>query len=1571
MKTTFTASTRTEYPTPANTPTVERPEGRAPARGLQPTSLPGQRRAGRWVCTALSLLVLLALTLQPARAATRIWTGAHATSGDWSRNANWDTAAPANGDTVVFPAGAARLANNNDIAGLQLAVIRFIGAGGGYTLGGNGVTLSDRIVADNTAGANTIDLARITLDAGARFAVQQAGVTLTIDSEVRLNGNDLTANPTGILVLRGVVTGNGNVLKNSDGILTLSGTAANTFTGGVFVNAGSVFMGKTTGLAVPHRLVIGDGLGGAQSDIALNTASDQVNEVTVNASGLWNVGNFTENITDLVLNEGGDVETGNSGNLRLAIGADVTVTPGTALVQDTSLITGKLELLLGTHTFTVSEGQVAPLDRVELQIDAVIRGLGGMTKDGAGDLLLTGNNSFASTVNVNGGELRLRHSSALGTTTFGTAVNNNADLLLLGDVFVGDEALTLNSTGRTGSLNASPALRALGSNTWGGDITLQQETRIGVATNGHLTLNSTISGSGGIVKEEPGTLRLAGNAAHNSYSGTTFVHAGTLELDKGTIGGVVAVPGLLVIGDGAGGEAADVVRHRKDNQVNRVTVNGSGFWNLGGFDEEVSELTLNNGGDVLTTSTGRLRLGIGADVTVSDAVGPIVSDCSISGNLDLLVGQHDCTIDSARALTIYATISGPGGIAKKGPDFLLLRAANSFEGLVTVDEGILQVNNPLALGSTVQGTRVSNDATLTLSTSSAPMDIVDEPLILDSTGGTGNNALLCGESGSWTGPITLLRQSGIEVVDGESFDLRGTIGGVGGLIKIGAGTLLLSGNGANSYAGSTVVHEGRLELDKAALNVAVPGALEIDGVVECLGLNEIGPLSAVKIGNFGQLIARQEEFGSLAGFGNVSVASSLNAGADDTSTIFSGVISGAGAFNKMGTGTLTFSGNNTYTGDTGIDAGTLLVNGQQPASSILIQPAGTLGGSGRVGNLSMFAGGATVAPGSSPGRLTAGNVSFAPDSVFGVELDGPVPGTQHDQLRALGTVDLGGARLQATLRFTPTLGQPIVIIDNDGTNALTGRFSGLQEGDTIRLDQVPFAISYRGGDGNDVTLTATNKSISVLTTRIEAGNGNGVIDPNECNHLFVALVNETGNPLAVSHVVLDAAMPGVAVTQQSSEYALFGALDIRTNRTPFQIRTTPDFICGQLIDFLLTVTVTGGGGGTFTIPFSVSSGGAGAPVPLDNGANLNLPDLATATSTITVANAAPYVGKVAVSLHITHPSAGDLILRLRSPSGTTVFLANNRGGTTDNYGGGCGEANRTTFDDAAPTKIAAGAAPFMGSFTPEEPLAAFLGENPNGDWQLLISDTVAGDTGELRCWSLLLSPPDCTDGGGACESCVPTLTGRFTADMPSTTTRLVRNGVPSGCGSPKACPAIITGPRLFDRVHLITNTGPETCVTVVLIDLCRASNLRLHAAAYLGSYNPADPCANYLGDTGAELATGSTSFSFAAPQDAVIALVVSSPATAPLCPLSYSVQLHGLPCPPPTLHMAKTANPDEVRLFWSTAYPGFDLQRASNPNGAGSDPFVNVAFTPFVVNDNYSVTNTTSGDDAYYRLRKP
>ncbi len=116
------------------------------------------------------VFLLAALGFAPqAGAATRTWSGA-GVDANWSTAANWGGTAPVAGDDLVFPAGAARLTNNNDFAAsTSFNTISFTGAGGGYVLGGNAIQLAAGITAANTAGNNSVALP-ITLGASQAFS---------------------------------------------------------------------------------------------------------------------------------------------------------------------------------------------------------------------------------------------------------------------------------------------------------------------------------------------------------------------------------------------------------------------------------------------------------------------------------------------------------------------------------------------------------------------------------------------------------------------------------------------------------------------------------------------------------------------------------------------------------------------------------------------------------------------------------------------------------------------------------------------------------------------------------------------------------------------------------------------------------------------------------------------------------------------------------------------------------------------------------------------------------------------------------------------------------------------------------------------------------------------------------------------------------------------------------------------------------------------------------------------------------------------------------------------------------
>jgi len=218
---------------------------------------------------------------------------------------------------------------------------------------------------------------------------------------------------------------------------------------------------------------------------------------------------------------------------------------------------------------------------------------------------------------------------------------------------------------------------------------------------------------------------------------------------------------------------------------------------------------------------------------------------------------------------------------------------------------------------------------------------------------------------------------------------------------------------------------------------------------------------------------------NVAGAGNVSTGGGLTISNTDLISTLSGVVTGTGGLTKLGAGTLVLSGANTYGGETAVNAGRLNVNGSI-TSNTTVNPTGTLGGTGTINSANtVTVSGGTVAPGTSPGILNTGNVSFDSTSTFAVEIGGDTPGTNHDQLKVTGTVSLGNATLSLTpLSFTPSAGQAFVIINNDGTaDAVNGSFNGLPEGATILNflgSPLKATITYQGGDGNDVVLTAAN-----------------------------------------------------------------------------------------------------------------------------------------------------------------------------------------------------------------------------------------------------------------------------------------------------------------------------------------------------------------------------------------------------------------------------------------------------------------------------------------------------------------
>jgi len=109
----------------------------------------------------------------------------------------------------------------------------------------------------------------------------------------------------------------------------------------------------------------------------------------------------------------------------------------------------------------------------------------------------------------------------------------------------------------------------------------------------------------------------------------------------------------------------------------------------------------------------------------------------------------------------------------------------------------------------------------------------------------------------------------------------------------------------------------------------------------------------------------------------------------------------------------------------------------------------------------------TFAPGASPGCVTILGLVLNSGDVLDMEIDGVTPCTQHDQFTVNGSVDLGGASLNPIITHTFVSGDEIILIDNDGVDAVTGTFA---QGSSITISGIPYQILYDGGTGNDVVL---------------------------------------------------------------------------------------------------------------------------------------------------------------------------------------------------------------------------------------------------------------------------------------------------------------------------------------------------------------------------------------------------------------------------------------------------------------------------------------------------------------------
>ncbi len=717
-------------------------------------------------------------------------------SSDWSDALNWDGGfVPGAFDLVRFNAssGSASLYIDTAIAGLFLesdytgtlslgsSTLTISGdfsvRGGNFQAGTSTVVFNDASQISHILGNNTFyNFMSVTPSKVIQF---EAGKTQTIlgnwklegafAQHVRLvsteSGNQWLVDPRGSYDISYSWVEDSHSLRPGDIIMTESSNRGNsigwdpvaTWTGASSANwndAGnwSGLGGVTPGMG--DDLLFPDGAANLSNtnDFAADTL---FNSLTISGSGYTLAGN------------------------SIIIGAGAAgITDSSAAGSNTISLPIKF---LATRTITVTDSATT------LTISGIISDAGGLTKEGAGKLILSGANTYSGTTKVNYGVLNIQNANALGTIAGGTEVVEGAGLQIQGNIAVGAEALLLRGNG----FSSAGALRNIsGDNSYGGAITLVAGGAEISSDAGTLTLNGGISGAFPLIVDGAGNVTFASTPIATAAGTLTKNGAGTLTFNfTNTFTGLTTLnAGTLLYGT------------HNALSTGAVTVLG-GTFDVATFSDSIGTLTLNGG--VVTGSTGVLSSTATYDV---------------------------------RSGTISAVLGGAVGLTKTTSGTVVLSGANIYTGTTTVSAGILSVQNNLALGDIDGATTVTSGATLQIDGNGLSIAEAISTLngvgVVSGTSGVGALRNLANNN-TWTGAIALGAASTIYCdagtltisttgITGNTFGL--TVDGPGNvtlstaplntttgtLTKNGAGTLTMQS--FNTYTGVTTINAGTLVL---------------------------------------------------------------------------------------------------------------------------------------------------------------------------------------------------------------------------------------------------------------------------------------------------------------------------------------------------------------------------------------------------------------------------------------------------------------------------------------------------------------------------------------------------------------------------------------------------------------------------------------------------------------------------------------------------------------------------------------------------------------------------------------
>jgi len=677
--------------------------------------------------------------------------------------------------------------------------------------------------------------------------ISMSGGTLIFSSG---SGND-TATYGGLTLSSGIANfwfnGSNNdqiYVTNSDGLTINGGTLSlnNAGTGTFYLIN---YSGDIGGTGVSALSVSNPTAGKSYSFAAHN---DWVT-LTISGSLSWNSGG-TNDRWSTAANWGGTALTA---GVALNFGSGARVTPDNDFAANTQF--AGINFLGSSPAFTLSGNDVNLINDVvnnsannqTINLDLVLDGRSlafnantgtltingilseafgswGVLKNGGSATVLNAANTFTGETDINAGRLIFGNADAAQYSTVNINVNNG-----LG--FSGGTSFTLGGLAGSGSLSIQGLGITFGSN------------------NANTTYSGLLSGAGSLTKLGTGTFVI--NNAGNTYSGGTWLNAGVISFGTGALG-----------------------------TTGSITMNGGTLQWVSGNTQDIS---------------ARLWL------------------------VNNTVATFDASENDVSFATAFKGGSSSASLVKMGSGTLLLTAANSFTGGSTITAGVVSMG----------GLSAGNQNDNSLGTGTVTINAGGELIFGGNSGGIVQHYipfainLNGGVIYSNDGYQHITQNLAVGPAGGtlyaryntKDLDFEGVVSGTGNLTVTytgggSTGNMVHFGNSANTYSGTVTVNNASTRLaldDNNALSDAIVNVTAND--VLRFGTGVTAPT-----------------LGGLMGSGSINIAGvGLSANNNDSSTTYSGILSGAGSLTKVGAGKLTLSGNNTYSGGTTINTGTLQI----------------------------------------------------------------------------------------------------------------------------------------------------------------------------------------------------------------------------------------------------------------------------------------------------------------------------------------------------------------------------------------------------------------------------------------------------------------------------------------------------------------------------------------------------------------------------------------------------------------------------------------------------------------------